>query len=73
MKYPNNLVDIQPPRPPWELLHEEIAALRASKPNRDAVSFAIEAIRINISCACFKDETLLLEAMQGLEKEQPNG
>ena len=60
------LEDIRPPRPPWETLQDEIKELRKSA--KDPISFAIEAIRINLACYAFKDETILLEAMQLLEE-----
>ena len=62
----NDLADIQPPRSYWEVIQQETKDLRNS--DRDAIPFAIEAIRINLACAAFKDETILLEAMQKLEK-----
>ena len=57
--------DITLPRPPWEVLQDEIKALRES--GKDPIPFAIEAIRINLACYAFKDETILLEAMRLLE------
>ena len=46
-------------------IRQEIKELRDS--NKDPIDFAIEAIRLNITVACFKDETLLHEAMLHLQ------
>jgi len=48
-----------------ETLRLEIKELRAS--DKSPIDFAIEAIRLNISVACFKDETILHEAMLRLQ------
>jgi len=55
-----------------KILEKEVAELRAS--NKDPISFAIEAIRINLCCYSYKDETILYEAMKKLEelKEKEN-
>lgn len=58
--------DLQPPKSYYEVIQQEIEDLRNS--DRDDISFAIEAIRINLAAWSFKDETILLEAMQRLEK-----
>lgn len=65
---PNDPVDIQPPQPYWQVLQQEIKDLKNS--NRDPISFAVEAIRLNLSCAGFKDEVILFDAMKRLESLQ---
>ena len=48
-----------------DLCRRGIQELRDS--DKDAIDFAIEAMRLNIVVACFKDETILHEAMIRLE------
>lgn len=50
----------------FETIKRETQALRQS--DVDDITFAIEAIRINLSAWAYKDETLLLEAMQRLQQ-----
>lgn len=47
-------------------LKEEAKQLMQS--DRDPIDFAIEAIRLNLVAACYKDEKILLEAMTRLKK-----
>lgn len=52
----------------YETLQQEAADLRVA--GFDPIKFAIEAIRINLACYTYKDETILLEAMERLQKFQ---
>lgn len=48
-----------------DVIRSETDALRRS--DLDPIRFAIEAIRLNIVAACYKDEQLLLDAMRRLQ------
>jgi len=49
-----------------DLCRREVEDLRNS--DKDPIDFAIEAMRLNIVVACFKDETILHEAMIRLQE-----
>ena len=50
----------------FETLEREAEELLQS--DLDPVAFAIEAIRINLAAACYKHETILLRALEKLQK-----